>query len=132
MSIFRRKAAPDIYTFAHVSKNNETASSIQHHVELLRYMADHPKLTKSDLISYLNMAESYGMGPGQKTIDETRAAPMTSEQASQVRWRLAETHLLALTALIKELGAVSTPTVETVKMLEFAVNESQKTQGAFT
>jgi hypothetical protein len=42
MSIFHRKTAPDVYSYAGVSKDKETAASIQHNVDLLRYMADHP------------------------------------------------------------------------------------------
>jgi hypothetical protein len=131
MSIFHRKAgAPDVYTFAGVTEDNQTAASIQHHVNLLRYMAEHPRLTKRDLATYLDMCERYGMGTDKAHRAGLLTAYVPNEQAAKLRLGLAQVHLDALTERIHELGE-GTPTTEKIKMLEFAVNESQKTKSAF-
>jgi len=133
MSIFHRKAhpKPNVYTFAGVSTDNDTATRIQHNVDLLQYMADHPHLTKPDLASYLDMCDRFGMGTSQANRDAYLAADLTAEKATKLRFALANVHMEALTECIHELGE-GAPTTENVRMIEFAVDESQKTKKAFS
>jgi hypothetical protein len=69
---YRKAAAPDIYTFAGVAQDNPLAARIQHHVDLLRYVADHSHLTRHDLAGYMDMTERYGMGDRLPTTSFSR------------------------------------------------------------
>jgi hypothetical protein len=139
MSILHRKSASDVYAYAGVSPDNETAASIQHNIDLLRYLAGHPHFTKRDLASYLDILERYGIGLSRAARDEhlAIARSMTREQAIQMRLALASVHLEALTDNIRELGKGERPVgggkaiLEKAKMVQFAVEESEKTRSAF-
>jgi hypothetical protein len=122
-------ARTDIYTFAGVSKDNDVAARIQHNVDLLRYLAGHPSFTKQDLTGYLDLCERFGLGDRAQR-DTYLAADLTTAKSTELRRALAGTHLELITQCIKELGQ-GKPTMEMVKMIEFATVASQATKGAF-
>jgi hypothetical protein len=131
MGMFHRKAAAsDIYTFAGVGKDNPLAVRIQHHVDLLRYLAGHPRLTKKDLAGYMDMTERYGMGD-KASDDKLLAAYRPENQAARLRPGLAEVSLDALRDCMRTLGETERPTAETLRMLKFAVDEPEKLKSAF-
>jgi hypothetical protein len=129
MSIFRkRNAAPDIYTFAGVAKDNPLAARIQHHVDLLRYVADHLYLTRQDLAGYMAMTEQYRMG--DKASDDKLLAVYRPEK-SAARLRPALVHLDALKDCARILGETDDPTIETLAMVKFVMDEPEKLRSAF-
>lgn len=131
MSIFRkRNAAPDIYTFAGVANDNPLAARIQHHVDLLRYVADHPYLTRRELAGYMAMTEQYGMGD-KASDDKLLAAYRPEKSAARLRSALAEVHLDALKDCARILGETDHPTIETIAMVKFVMDEPEKLRSAF-
>jgi hypothetical protein len=109
MGMFYRKAAvPDIYTFAGVAQDNPLAARIQHHVDLLRYVADHSHLTRHDLAGYMDMTERYGMGD-RASDDKFLAAYRPEKSAARLRPALAKVHLDSLKDCMRILGETETP-----------------------
>jgi hypothetical protein len=133
LSIFQRKREAastdsDIYSFAGVSRDNYTAKSIQQNVDLLRYLANHTNLDSKSLANYVEMAERYGMSAHPHKAELLKASSdMGTDQATQLRYTLAVVHIEALSELISSLSSAP-PTMETVKMIEFAVDETQSTK----
>lgn len=113
-----------VYTFAGVPSDNETARSIQHNIDLLRYLAEHRHLNKDTLATYLEMCERFGMGTHpQKSELLAASSQMTRAQASQLRSALANVHVEELTDCIRKLKSAP-PILETVKMIEYVVKTS--------
>lgn len=136
MNIFQRKhkaasTDPDIYSFAGVSHEDGTAKSIQQNVDLLRYLASHRNLDSKALATYLGMCEQFGMGAHPEKEELLRAsADMSPDLATQLRSALATVHVETLSELISSLSSAP-PTMETVKMIGFAVDETQSARKDF-
>ena len=135
MSIFHRKNANssrDVYSFSGVSRENEQAKSIQANIDLLGYLAKHRNLGGSDVATYLEMCERAGMGVHPRKAEIIQAAgSMGADQKTQVRSTLAAVHIDELTGIIHLLGSADSPTLETVKMIQFAHEESDSLAKAF-
>jgi len=112
-----------VYSFASVSPQNDTARSIQHNVDLLRYLAEHKYLNKDHLATYLEMCERFGMGIPRKAELLEASTKMTRDQSTQARLALANVHVEELTECIRKLKSAP-PIMETVKMIEFVVKNS--------
>jgi hypothetical protein len=138
MGLFRRKDADqkpgglnDVYSFSGVTQDNETARSIQHNVDLLHYLAGNKRLNRDKLATYLEMCERFGMGTHpQKAQLLAASATMSAAQATAIRQGLANVHVEALTSSVRALRA-ATQSMETVKMIEYIVNETDAIQKHF-
>jgi hypothetical protein len=114
-----------VFAFAGVSSEDKLACSIQHNTDLLRFLADHKHLNRDSLSTYMNMCERFGMGTNpQKSELLAAIGQITPEQNSNLRSALANVHVNELTECIKELKK-SPPVIETVKMIEFIMKNTE-------
>jgi TM2 domain-containing membrane protein YozV len=104
-----------VYSFASVSSENDIARSIQHNMDLLRYLAEHKDL---------EMCEQSGMEIPRKAELLESITKMTRDQSTQARLALANIHGEELTGCIRKLK-YAPPSLETVKMIEFVIKNSE-------